>query len=103
MEPLLLTHENFDEYVRNHKGKAVVDFWATWCAPCRVMSPILDELAEEAAEGFHVGKVNVDKEQKLAQEFRVMSIPTIVVFENGVEVERFIGVTDKEKLLPYVK
>ncbi len=98
MEPLTLNQENFGKMVKEHQGTALVDFWATWCAPCRMMSPILDELAEEAPEGTVIAKVNVDQEQQLAHEYKVMSIPTLILFKNGIEVERFIGVTSKDKL-----
>ena len=98
MEPMILNEENFNSYIKDHKGKALVDFWATWCAPCRMMSPILDELAEETDEGTLIAKVNVDQEQQLAHEYKVMSIPTLILFEDGVEVERLVGVTSKEKL-----
>ena len=98
MEPMILNEENFNSYIKDHKGKALVDFWATWCAPCRMISPILDELAEETDEGTLIAKVNVDQEQQLAHEYKVMSIPTLILFEDGVEVERLVGVTSKEKL-----
>ena len=71
---------------------ALVDFWATWCGPCRVLGPVIEQLAEEYDGRASVGKVNVDEEGALAQQFGVMSIPTVVVFENGKEVERRVGV-----------
>ncbi len=98
MEPIILNEENFNSYIAEHKGMALVDFWATWCAPCRMMSPILDELAEETGEDQLVAKVNVDMEQHLAHAHKVMSIPTLILFKDGVEVNRFVGVTSKETL-----
>lgn len=98
MEPLVLQASNMDDYVLKHEGKAIVDFWADWCAPCRTMSPIFNELAEEAPEEIVIGKVNIDTEPELAQQFGVMSIPTIIFFENGQEVDRIIGAVPKEKI-----
>ena len=97
-----LTGENFEKEVLNEKGVAIVDFYADWCGPCKMMSPVIDGLAEEL-EGVVVGKVNVDNNQDLAMQYNVMSIPTIMVFKNGELSQTFVGVTDKEALKQAVK
>ncbi len=79
-------------------GVTLVDFWAEWCGPCRMMAPALDEIAEQYAGKVMVGKVNVDNESDLATEFGVSSIPTLIVMKDGAEVNRFIGVTPKTEL-----
>ena len=93
---------NFEEEVLKTEGTVLVDFYADWCGPCKMMSPIIDELAEEL-EGVKVGKVNVDNNQDLAMQYNVMSIPTIMVFKNGQISQTFVGVTDKEALKQAVK
>ena len=93
MSALNLTSENFDEEVGS--GRALVDFWATWCRPCQMVGPIIDELAEDYAGRVKVGKIDVDNEKELAKRFKVMSIPTVILMENGEEIERFVGVKDK--------
>ena len=82
MSVIKITKENYQEAVLNEKKKVLLDFWAPWCGPCRMVSPIVDEIAEERSD-IVVGKVNVDEEIELASQFRVMSIPTLVVIENG--------------------
>ena len=98
---ITLTDKNFKQQT---KGKLVlVDFWAEWCAPCRMMAPILNELAAELPEGSHVGKINVDQYQTLAQQFKVRNIPTLVLFKDGKEINRFVGVKTKDFLLKNMK
>lgn len=77
----------------------LVDFWASWCAPCRMMAPILNDIAGELNGNKHIGKVNVEQYQSLAQKFKVRGIPTLILFKNGVEVNRFVGVKNKEFLM----
>ena len=91
---LELTDGNIKEIINSGKP-AVVDFWAEWCGPCRMVGPIVEELAEE---GYAVGKVDVDQNMALAQQFRVVSIPTLILFKDGAEVKRFVGLTSKEEL-----
>jgi thioredoxin 1 len=79
-------------------GVTLVDFWAEWCGPCRMMAPVLDEVAAQYAGKVTVGKVNVDNEGELAQEFSVSSIPTLIIMKDGQEVNRYIGVTPKAEL-----
>ena len=92
-----LNDTTFDQAVA--QGVALVDFWAPWCGPCQTQGPIVEELAGEVGDGVTVAKLNVDDHQTVAGRFNVMSIPTIIVFRNGQEVARFIGVQDKETLL----
>lgn len=91
-----LTTSNFDATVQ--EGVTLVDFWAEWCAPCRMMTPVLDELAGEYDGKVQIGKINVDNEPDLAMKFDVSSIPTLIVFKNGEISKRFIGVTSKSEL-----
>ncbi|MBI4559823.1 MAG: thioredoxin [Candidatus Hydrogenedentes bacterium] len=85
-----LTQSNFDSTIAN--GVTLVDFWATWCGPCRVVAPVVDQLAEEYAGKVTVGKVNVDDEQDLAVKYNVNSIPTLLVFKDGEVKNTFVGV-----------
>jgi len=94
------TTANFNEEVLQSEVPVLVDFWATWCAPCRMLGPVIDELAEE---GYKVGKVNVDEEPELAKEYNVMSIPTVLVFKNGKVTASSVGVQPKETLEDMVK
>lgn len=103
MEILKVNSENFEEEVLNSKNTVLVDFYADWCGPCKMMSPIMDEIAEELGENVKVGKINVDNNQELAIQYDVMSIPTIMIFNKGNIVKTFIGVTDKNEILGYLK
>ncbi|MGI6461819.1 MAG: thioredoxin [Candidatus Hydrogenedentales bacterium] len=91
-----LTKHNFDEVTG--KGVTLVDFWAEWCGPCRMMSPAIDELAKEYADKATIAKVNVDNENDLARKFEVSSIPTLLVLKDGAVAKQFIGVTSKTDL-----
>ena len=99
MSVLTLGNENFKEEVLNSEKQVLVDFYADWCGPCKMMSPIIDEIAEELGENVKVGKINVDNNQELAIQYDVMSIPTIMIFNKGNIVKTFIGVTDKEEIV----
>ena len=90
-----ITNDNFEEEVLKSDKPVLLDFWADWCGPCKMMSPVVEELAEE---GYTVGKVDVDQNMALAQQFRVVSIPTLILFKDGAEVKRFVGLTSKEEL-----
>ena len=93
------TVANFEAEVLKADLPVLVDFWATWCAPCRMLGPVVEEVAEETEGGAIVGKINVDDEMDLARKYRVASIPTLIVFKNGQEVNRSVGVVEKEDIL----
>lgn len=90
-----ITTANFETEVLKSETPVLIDFWATWCGPCMRQGPIVEALAEE---GYAVGKVDVDQNMALAQQFRVVSIPTLILFKDGAEVKRFVGLTSKEEL-----
>ena len=97
----ILNSSEFDNAIAS--GVVLVDFYADWCGPCKMMSPIIDDIANEVDGKVKVGKVNVDNNQELAIEYDVMSIPTIMIFENGKNIKTFIGVTDKNEILEALK
>ena len=90
-----ITVENFETEVLKSEKPILIDFWATWCGPCMRQGPVVEELAEE---GYAVGKVDIDQNMALAQQFRVVSIPTLILFKDGAEAQRFVGLTSKEEL-----
>lgn len=90
---------NFQSEVLDTKGTVIVDFYADWCGPCKMMAPIFDEASEEAGEKAKFGKLNVDANQQTAQAYGVMSIPTLIIFKDGKKVEQLMGVQDKATLL----
>lgn len=97
MAAIVITKENFDSEVLKAEGTVLVDFWATWCGPCRMLSPIVDEVASEHPD-VKVGKINVDEQPELAQQFGIMSIPTLLAFKNGEKVQESVGLIPKEKV-----
>ena len=99
MSVLKISSENYEQEVLKADKPVIIDFYADWCGPCRMMSPIIDEIAEEKADSIKVGKVNVDENQDLAMEYGVMSIPTIVSIKNGKVEKNFVGVRDKSESL----
>ena len=94
----VFNEENFENEVLKSNEIVLVDFYADWCGPCKMMSPIIDEIADENLTGVKVGKINVDNNQNLAQKYNVMSIPTLIIFKNGQPVKGFVGVTGKEEI-----
>jgi len=98
MAEVTLTAENFEELVLKASGTVLVDFWAAWCGPCRMVGPVLSQIAAEREGQLVVGKVNVDEEQQLAAKYNIMSIPTIMIFKDGVPVTTSVGAKSKEAL-----
>lgn len=98
MAVVTLTLENFEAEVIKSDIPVLVDFWASWCGPCRMLSPIVDQIAEEKTD-IKVGKVNVDEQEELAMRYGIMSIPTLIVFKNGEIVKKTMGVQPKAAIL----
>jgi len=96
---LTLNDKNFQDEIKGTQVPILVDFWAEWCAPCRMIAPMLDEIAEEYEGKIKIGKLNVDQNRSIAAQFGVMSIPTLIVFKGGEMVEQMIGAQPKENLL----
>lgn len=103
MSEIVITSDNFQEEVINSQIPVLVDFWAEWCGPCKMLSPIIDEIAKDYEGKLKVGKVNVDEQQELAAKFSIMSIPTLKVFKDGKEVNTSVGYMPKEALLSMLK
>ncbi len=101
--PITLTESTFAAEVEQSPIPVLVDFWASWCGPCRAVAPVLDEIADEKAGALKVGKVNVDDEPALATRFRVMSIPTLILFKDGQPVETIVGASPKASLLSKIR
>ena len=102
MSMIHITAENYEAQVQNAEGKVLLDFWAPWCGPCRMIAPFLEEIAAEDASVV-IGKVNVDEEMDLAAKFGIVSIPTLVVMENGKAVQTAVGYRPKEDILKLLK
>lgn len=99
MEVIKLTNQNFEEEVLKASMPVIVDFYADWCGPCQMQSPIIDSIAKEHGDKVKVAKLDVDELPEIADKYDVMSIPTIVIFKNGEVATQFIGVTDKEEIM----
>ncbi len=103
MKELVITKENFDEEVRNYRGMPILlDFWAGWCGPCMMLSPVIAEIAEEYDGKIKVGKVNVDEQPELAAAFRVESIPLLVVVKDGAITAQTVGVRPKDDIIKMI-
>lgn len=102
MAVITITKDNFSSEVVSSEKPVLLDFWASWCGPCRMLSPVVDEIAEEEND-IKVGKVNVDEEPELAAKFSVMSIPTLIVFKSGAVKATSVGVRPKEDILRLIR
>ena len=101
MSILKITDENFESEVLNSEKTVIVDFYADWCGPCKMQSPIMEAIARENPN-IKVGKINVDENPNSAVKYDVMSIPTILIIKNGNVIKEFVGLTDKEEILKYI-
>lgn len=97
-----LNKDNFEKEVMEANVPVLIDFWASWCGPCRMMSPVIDKIAEEMGDKLKVCKVNVDENHELAEEYEIMTIPAFIVIKNGAEAGRTIGVQPKEDILKLI-
>ena len=103
MSVLNLTDENFENEILKSDKVCLVDFYADWCMPCKMMSPVIDKIAEELGENIKVGKVNSDENRDLVIKYQIMSIPSIFVIKDGKVVKNFVGVTSKDEIMGYLK
>lgn len=97
MAVMTVTKENFDQEVMKADKPVLIDFWAAWCGPCKMMGPVIDQIAEEHTD-IKVGKINIDEQPELAQKYGIMSIPTVVLFEGGNPKETSVGLVPKESI-----
>ena len=102
MSEIVITYENFDRTVMQSEKTVLIDFWAGWCGPCRMLAPIIDEIAEEYADTVTVGKINVDEQPQLAAAFGVESIPTLIAFKNGVPLGALVGLQTKDSVIDLI-
>ena len=97
-EDMNVTEQNFDEIIQKSKVPVLIDFWAEWCGPCKMLTPVIEELAAEYGEAVKIAKVNVDQQPNLAARYGIRSIPTIIIFRAGEIVEQMVGMQAKEAL-----
>ena len=102
MSIVTITQSNFNEEVLQSNTTVLLDFWASWCCPCKMLAPVLEEIAAERAD-LKIGKINVEEQPQLASQFGIMSIPTLLVFRNGEVAQRSVGAVPKEKILEMLK
>jgi thioredoxin 1 len=98
-----ITDNNFEEAIINGGKPAIVDFGAEWCGPCKTIEPFIDEMAKEYGDRVTVGRIDIDRAQKVAQQFGIMSVPTVIFVKGGKEVHRFVGVQSKEKIADLIQ
>ncbi len=103
MSTLVITKENFQSEVMESEQPVLLDFWASWCGPCRMVSPLVDQIAEEMVGTAKVGKINVDEQPELASQFGVMSIPTLAVVKGGEVVKKAVGARPKDEIVAMIE
>lgn len=103
MSEVHVTDSNFEQEVLQNQGLTLVDFWAPWCGPCRMLGPIIEEIANENRDGLKVCKMNVDEEGATAQKYGVQGIPTVILFKNGEVVESMVGLQPKESFISAIE
>lgn len=99
----IFNKDNFKTDVLENNGLSIVDFFATWCGPCKMLTPIIDKLAEEVGDTVNIGKVDIDESPELAQEYKIMSVPTLLFIKNGEVVDTLMGVQNRAKLIEYIE
>jgi len=99
MSEINLTDKNFEEEVLKKQGLVLVDFFATWCTPCKMIAPVLSQIAEEYKDKVKIGKVNVDEENELAIKYQISSIPTLILFKDGKVIKTLIGLSSKSEII----
>ena len=102
MEVKHINKDNFDETIKN-SSVTLVDFFATWCGPCKMLSPIIESVAEEVGDNTTIAKLDIDESLDIAKQFGVMSVPTMIIFKDGKEVDRLVGLRQKDKILEALK
>lgn len=99
MEVLKVSEKDFESEVLNSEGKVIVDFYADWCGPCKMMAPIMEKVSEELLGKAKVVKMNIDENMDIAEKYEIMSIPTLMIFEKGQPIKTFVGLTDKQEII----
>ncbi len=102
LQPVILNSSNFNSFLKENKY-AVVDFWAEWCAPCKMMAPVIDELAKEYAGEIVFGKINTDEAQNIANRYAITAIPTLIFFRDGKPVDKLVGAVPKGEILRWIR
>lgn len=102
MAVITVNSENFEKEVLESRMPVLLDFWASWCGPCKMMSPVIDDIAESMNTSIKVGKVNIDECPELAEKYNVMSIPTFIVLKDGIETGRTVGVQSREEIVKLI-
>ena len=102
MSVINLDSKNFEEEVLNSEVPVLIDFWATWCGPCRMMAPVVEEIANEVGEKAKVCKLNIDENKEIAEKYDVMSIPTFIIIKNGKVAATTVGVQAKENIIKFL-